>query len=113
MVAGTEPKGLLESDWIASRERARNDLSNLILYMRRVASSITSEEDIWQLRQGLAAAAILQEREDYREIIASLAFLHGAARRAGINPEPFFQEVSGPARPETEEFIHTRLPRAG
>src|SRR5688572_1661122 len=27
-------------DWISSRERARNDLSNITFYMRRVASSI-------------------------------------------------------------------------
>jgi hypothetical protein len=93
------------SDWIASRERARNDLSSLILYMRRVASSITSEDDIWHLRQGLAAAAILQEREDYRDIIVSLAFLHRAATRAGIDPEPVFREVSRLARAETKEFI--------
>lgn len=79
--------------------------------MRRVASSITSEDDISHLRKGLAAAAILQEREDYRDIIVSLAFLHCAARRAGINPEPFFQEVSGLARPETGEFIRGFLER--
>ena len=30
------------ADWIASRQRARNDLSNLIFYMRRVASSVRS-----------------------------------------------------------------------
>src|SRR3712207_121234 len=38
------------ADWIASRERARNDLSNLILYMRRVASSIRSSVDTSRLR---------------------------------------------------------------
>ena len=99
------------SDWIASRERARNDLSNLISYMRRVASSITSEDDTSRLRRGLAAAAILQEREDCRDIIVSLAFLHHAARRAGINPDPFFREVAGLARPETEAFISSFLER--
>ena len=99
------------TDWIASRKRVRNDLSNLILYMRRVASSITSEDDISHLRQGLAAAAILQEREDYRDIIVSLAFLHYGATRAGINPEPFFREVASLARPETEQFIHGFLGR--
>src|SRR5919202_2185877 len=52
------------TDWIASRERARNDLSNLILYMRRVASSIRSEDGTSRLLLGLAVAAILQERED-------------------------------------------------
>jgi hypothetical protein len=99
------------ADWIASRERARNDLSNLIFYMRRVALSINSGDDAWRLRLGLAAAAILQEREDYRDIIVSLAFLHHAARRAGIDPDPFFLEVAALARPETEEFIRRFLER--
>jgi hypothetical protein len=99
------------ADWIASRESARNDLSNLIFYMRRVASSIKSGDDTSRLRLGLAAAAILQERDDYRDIIVSLAFLHHAARRAGIDPDPFFREVAGLARPKTKEFIHSFLER--
>jgi hypothetical protein len=99
------------TDWIASRERARNDLSNLISYMRRVASSIRSGDDTLRLRLGLAAAAILQEREDYRDIIVSLAFLHHAARRATIEPDPIFWAVAGLARPETEEFISRFLER--
>jgi hypothetical protein len=99
------------TNWIASRERARNDLSNLIFYMRRVASSIRSSDDTSRLRLGLAAAAILQEREDYRDIIVSLAFLHHAARGAAIDPEPFFREVAGLARPETKEFISRFLER--
>ena len=99
------------TDWIASRERARNDLSNLILYMRRVASSISSEDGTSRLRLGLAAAAILQEREDYRDIIVSLAFLHHGARRAAIDPDPFFRAVAGLARPETQEFISRFLER--
>jgi hypothetical protein len=99
------------TDWIASREQARNDLSNLILYIRRVASSIRSEDGTSRLRLGLAAAAILQEREDYRDIIVSLAFLHHAARRAAIDPDPFFREVAGLARSQTEEFISSFLER--
>jgi hypothetical protein len=99
------------ADWASSRERARNDLSSLILYMRRVASSIESGDHTWRLRLGLAAAAILQEREDYRDIIVSLAFLHQAARRAGMDPEPSFVEVAGLARPETGEFIRSFLER--
>ena len=55
------------ADWSASRERARNDLSGMILYMRRVASSIGSGDDTRRLRLGLAAGAILQEREDDRD----------------------------------------------
>jgi hypothetical protein len=99
------------ADWIDFRQRARNDLSNLIVYMRRVASSIRSGADTSRLRLGLAGAAILQEREDYRDIIVSLAFLHHAARRAGIDPDPFFREVAGLARAETEEFIRSFLER--
>ena len=99
------------AEWISSRERARNDLRSMIFYMRRVASSITSSDDAWRLRLGLAAAAILQEREDYRDIIVSLAFLHHAARRAGIDPDPYFREVAALARPETGQFIETFLER--
>jgi hypothetical protein len=99
------------SEWIASRESARNDLSNLIFYMRRVASSISSGDETSRLRLGLAAAAIVQEREDYRDIIVSLAFLHHGARRAGIDPDPIFREVAGLGRPETQEFIGSFLER--
>jgi hypothetical protein len=99
------------TDWIASRERARNDLCNLILYMRRVASSIRSEDGTSRLRLGLAAAAILQEREDYRDIIVSLAFLHHGARRAAIDPDAIFRQVAALARPETEEFMSSFLER--
>ena len=99
------------ADWISSRERARNDLCSMIFYMRRVAFSIRSSDDAWSLRLGLAAAAILQEREDYRDIIVSLAFLHRAARMAGIDPGPPFREVAGLARPETGQFIETFLKR--
>ncbi len=99
------------ADWASSRERARNDLSSLILYMRRVASSIESGDHTWRLRLGLAAAAILQEREDYRDVMVSLASLHHAARQAGIDPRPIFREVAALARPETERFMRGFLER--
>jgi hypothetical protein len=99
------------ADWSASRERARNDLSGMILYMRRVASSIESSDHTWRLRLGLAAGAILQEREDDRDITVSLVFLHQAARRAGIDPESSFLEVAGLARDETGEFMRGFLAR--
>ena len=50
------------ADWSASRERAGNDLSSMMLYMCRVTSSIGSSDDARRLRRGLAAGAILQER---------------------------------------------------
>jgi hypothetical protein len=99
------------AEWRASRERARNDLSNMIFYMRRVATSIDPGDGAWRLRLGLAAAAILQEREDYRDIIVSLAFLHHAATRAGIDPEPSFLEVAALAKPETGRFMESFLER--
>ena len=83
----------------------------MISYMRRAALSIDPGDDAWRLRLGLAAAAILQEREDYRDIIVSLAFLHHAGRRAGIDPDPFFRELAHLARPETEEFVVSFLER--
>jgi hypothetical protein len=82
--------------------------------MRRLSSSMGSGDDAtWRLRLrlGLAAAAILQEREDYRDIMVSLAFLHHAARRAGIDPDPLFREVAALARPETERFMRGFLER--
>ena len=78
--------------------------------MRRVASSIESDDDAQRLKLGLAAA-ILQEREDYRDIIVSLAFLHRAATQAGIDPDPHFLEVVSLARPETRQFIERFLDR--
>ena len=99
------------ADWISSRERARNDLFNMTFYMRRVATSIESDDDAQRLKLGLAAAAILQEREDYRDIIVSLAFLHRAATQAGIDPEPYFLEVAGLAETETGQFIKSFLER--
>lgn len=98
-------------DWISSRERARNDLFNLTFYMRRVPTLIESDDDAQRLKLGLAAAAILQEREDYRDIIVSLAFLHRAATQAGIDPEPYFLEVAGLAEAETGQFIKSFLER--
>jgi hypothetical protein len=70
-----------------------------------------SSGDASRLRLGLVAATILQEREDYRDIVVSLAFLHHAARRAGIDPDPSFREVAALARPETEEFMRAFLER--
>ena len=98
------------ADWRTSRARSRTDLSNMVFYMRRVASSI-GPGDARRLKLGLAAAAILQEREDCRDIIVSLAFLHHAATRAGIDPEPAFLEVAGLARPVTRKFMEGFLGR--
>lgn len=99
------------ADWIASRQHARNDLDNLIEYMRRVSKTIKFVHDAPQLRLGLAAAAILEERSDYRDVIVSLATLHRAATQARIDPASYFEEVAALARPETGQFIRDFLKR--
>ena len=99
--------------WVAARGRARDYLSNLILYMRRLSSSMGSGNDAtWRLRLGLAAAALLQEREDYRDVMVSLAYLHHAARQAGIDPDPHFREVGGSGEAR-DGGGHARLSGAG
>jgi hypothetical protein len=74
-------------------------------YIRRLARSALPNGTGQTLRRGLAAAAIVQEYPDYRDIIISLAFLHLAARKAGIDPAPAFTEVAALARPETQAFL--------
>jgi len=86
---------------------------NLILgYMRRITRRITAPGDTTPLRLGLAAAAIVQEHPDYRDVIISLAFLHYAATRAGIDPRPHFEAVAALARPETGSFLLNFLTRS-
>ncbi len=86
---------------------------NLILgYMRRITRRITTPDDTMPLRLGLAAGAIVQEHPDYRDVIVSLAFLHHAATRAGIDPRPHFEAVAALARPETGAFLLDFLTRS-
>jgi hypothetical protein len=93
-------------------EAYENRLWNLIGYMRLVSEQITTSNDVYPLHLGLAAAAILEERLDFRDIIVSLAFLYQAAKRAGIDPAPHFKEVGDLARPETADFIRGFLRRS-
>src|SRR5687767_3212926 len=81
-------------------------------YMRWVSQRFRTPHDVQALRLGLAAAAIVEERMDFRDVITSLAFLHRAATEAGINPKPYFKEVADMARPETRRFIRGFLARS-
>jgi hypothetical protein len=81
-------------------------------YMRRVSDRINSNEDVQPLRLGLAAAAIAEEGIDYRDVLTSLALLHQAATRAGIDPSPHFKQVADMARPETQARIRGLLSRS-
>src|SRR6476659_4899457 len=98
---------------VAPEDSARYDnvLGGLIVYMGWDAERIKTPADLLPLHLGLAAAAILQERLDDRDIGISLSFLYLAAKRAGIDPVPHFQEIAGMARPETKQFILRFLER--
>jgi hypothetical protein len=87
-------------------------LNYLIFYMRWVAERIRTPDDVDSLWLGLAAAAILEDGIDERDVIASLAFLHHAATEAGIDPAPYFKDVADMARPETQKFIRGFLERS-
>ncbi|MEO6456986.1 MAG: hypothetical protein ABIO92_01735 [Chloroflexia bacterium] len=82
-----------------------NRIGGLIVYMRWNAKRIKTPEDAYPLRLGLAAAAILEERLDSRDIGTSLAFLYHAAKQVGLDPVPHFIEIADMARPQTRQFI--------
>jgi hypothetical protein len=87
-------------------------LNYLIYYMRWVAERIRTPDDVDSLWLGLAAAAILEEGIDERDVIVSLAFLHNAATEAGIDPAPYYKDVADMARPEMRRFIRGFLERS-
>jgi hypothetical protein len=91
----TQAHSRIASYWVAARERARDYLSNLIFYMRRLSTSMGS---------GDAASRLRLELWPRRRSCTS-------ARRAGIDPDPHFREVAALAQPETEEFIRGFLER--
>ena len=83
------------------RERLRsivadlNDLSMLIRgYADTLSSEILSPNDTEKLRCGLAAISIENCRTDSRDTMLSLADLFVGAEEVGIDPLPYFQELS-------------------
>ena len=68
-------------------------LWKLITYERRVAMLITTVEDSNWLRLGLAIASIENGRLDFRDSIVSLVILRYAAKRVGINPSSYFNDI--------------------
>lgn len=97
---------LFKAEKSGRRGQAYIRFDNLGLsYIRRLARNALPKRAEQALRRGLAAAAIVQEYPDYRDIIISLAFLHQSARKAGIDPAPAFIEIAALARPETQDFL--------
>ncbi|MFL5734903.1 MAG: hypothetical protein ACJ78Q_17235 [Chloroflexia bacterium] len=70
---------------------------------------IKTPDDAEQLRKGLAAAVLLNGRDDYRDILMALAALWLAAARAGIDPLPYFQEASRLATTDDPRGIGSTL----
>jgi hypothetical protein len=68
-------------------------LNELDMYVRRVAKLIRSRRDGAWLRRGLAIAALVGSRVDYRDCIVSLVILRFGAERAGIRTRAFFEEA--------------------
>jgi hypothetical protein len=68
--------------------------SGLINYAYRAAERLQSPDDKEWLRLGLAAISIEDCSMDFRVTLMALAELHGAAEKAGIDPEPAFREVA-------------------
>ena len=57
----------------------------LVLYVRRVSLLIKTSDDQRSFNRGLAVAAILDGRCDYRDMIVSLVILRAAADSAGLD----------------------------
>jgi len=72
------------------------------------ADAIKSKRDIDQLRQGLAAAVLLNGNDDYRDIFMSLCELWLTAVRVGIDPYPYFQTAARTARSDEPYLTSTR-----
>jgi hypothetical protein len=99
-------------EWISVRRASDDRIAELHSYMRELPSRIKSPADTRFLRLGLAAAAMIEECIDYRDVIVSLAFLHLAATEAEIDPAPQFMEIAKMARPETGRFLRDFLKRS-
>ena len=95
------------SDWVASRAEARREVDRLLGYIGRIVGRVRGPDDAWLVRHGLAAADILDQRPDYRDIILTLQTLYERARRVGIDPAPISEEIERKASPETSALLRS------
>ena len=77
----------------------------LLAYIRRVAVLIEGKGDVQWLRRGLAMAAIVSGREDYRDLIVSLVILRHGAERAGIKTRKHFNDTIKVAESEIHDIL--------
>jgi hypothetical protein len=83
-------------DYFTGRSR---ELDDMWIYVRRVAATLRSADDVPAVRRALAIAAIEGGRVDYRDTIVSLVLLRHGAEQAGIGVDPLFREI------QREEFL--------
>jgi hypothetical protein len=104
---------LPDREWIGKLKSATYGdlLGELTVYMRWDSKRIKTQDDGYALRLGLAAAAIIGEGLDNRDVTVSLAFLYFAAKQAGLDPVPQFKAIAETARPEAKELILAFLKR--
>jgi hypothetical protein len=99
--------------WVAARERARDYLSNLILYMRRLSSSMGSGNDAtWRLRLELWPRR--RSCTSARTAATSWSrwpFCTAPRGGRGSTPTPTSGRWAALARPETEGFMRGFLER--
>ena len=74
----------------------RRGLQNSLLgYVYRAARHIHSPGDVHWLRLGIAAVSMENFAVDYRDSLLALAEIYVAAERAGIDPQPVLNDISG------------------
>lgn len=68
--------------------------SGLVGYASRQAEQIKSKNDSQILRLGLAAISIENCANDFRDVLIALAELYVSAEKVGIDPLPYFNDIS-------------------
>ena len=118
--AGTEPLDAaiaelcdvyLDSD-LEGRSDIREVFANqrefrqtLLAYVFRAASALRREPSARWVRRGITAAAIEDQRLDYRDSIVGLIVLRWAAERVGLDPRPEFESLATAASERTGAMI--------
>src|ERR1035441_3516391 len=81
-----------------------DELYTLIEFAKRAAVFSLRNKDADPLKDAFTALAIIEaKRTDFRDILATLAFLHHTAARIGQDPEPLFRGAAEIAETDRSE----------
>lgn len=108
MSVGPQERGLI---------RARVGASNAMFeylwsYVVQTAELLKSADDGERLRHGLAGLAIDDGRAEYNQMLDTMASIWSAAKRAGLDPKPYFEaaaEVANRGASGGGTFLATEL----